>query len=59
MDLVDEEHVARLEIREQRREIAGPFDRRTARRAELAPSSTATIRASEVLPRPGGPWKST
>ena len=60
VDLVDEEHVARFEVREERREIAGPLDRRarwsrgTGRRVSIA-----TMRASEVLPRPGGPWKST
>jgi hypothetical protein len=34
------------------RSTAGPLVARN-----WAPSSTATIRASEVLPRPGGPWK--
>ena len=34
MDLVDEEHVAGLEIRQQRREIAGALDRRAARHAQ-------------------------
>ena len=34
VDLVDEEHVASLEVREQRREIARPLDRRPARDAQ-------------------------
>ena len=29
MDLVDEQHVVRLEVREQRREIAGALEHRT------------------------------
>ena len=37
VDLVDEQHVAGLEVREQRREIAGPLDRRTARHAQRRP----------------------
>ena len=35
MDLVDEQHVARLEIGEQRREVAGPFEHRSRRLAQV------------------------
>ena len=35
VDLVDEQHVARAEVRQQRREVAGLFDRRAARDAQV------------------------
>ncbi len=59
MDLVDEQHVALVEIGEQRRQIAalamtGPDVARNP-----TPISRATICASVVLPSPGGPKNST
>ena len=60
VDLVDEQHVARLQIGEDARRgrrrfwITGP---EVARKP--TPSSRATICASVVLPRPGGPKSST
>ena len=59
VDLIDEQNVALFEIGEQRRKIAGLGDDGTGGRAKLTPSSRATICASVVLPRPGGPAKST
>ncbi len=35
MDFVDEQHIARLQVGEQRGEIAGAFDDRTRRRAQV------------------------
>jgi hypothetical protein len=59
MDLVDEQHVARLEAREDGREVAGPFDhgarRRTQRHAELLRDDVRERRLAEA----GGPLSST
>src|SRR5580704_17525515 len=49
MNLVDEQHISRLEIRELSPEVEW----------KLTPSSRATICASVVLPSPGGPTNST
>ena len=57
--LVDEQHVAVVEVREDRGEVAGPLERGTARGLMRAPISFAMIPASVVLPRPGGPASST
>ncbi len=35
MDLVDEQHIARLQVGQQRREIAGPFEHRTGGLAQI------------------------
>ena len=54
MDLVDEEHVAVLEVGEQRGQVAGPGqDRARPVMRSPAPISAATMPASDVLPRPG------
>ena len=56
VDLVDEQHVARLERREDRGEVALALERRARRRAEAdAELVRARSCASVVLPRPGGP----
>ena len=55
VDLVDEEHVALVEVGEYRGKISRPLDGRPARRLSLTPSSLAMTCASVVLPSPGGP----
>jgi hypothetical protein len=54
VDLVDEQDVARLQVGEDRGEVPGAGDDRPGGEAEAA-----TICASVVLPRPGGPANST
>ena len=59
VDLVDEEHVALVELREDRREVAGALQRGTRGDVQVrTPSSFATTPASVVLPSPGGPANS-
>ena len=60
VNLVDEQDVARLQVGQDRGQIAGLFEHR-ARAVERsgAPSSFAITCASVVLPRPGGPYRST
>ncbi len=53
MDLVNEEHVAFLEIGEQRREIARLGDDGAEVALKLTPSSRDMICANVVFPRPG------
>ena len=54
VDLVDEEHAARLERGEERGDVALALERRARRSARTARRArAATICASEVLPRPG------
>jgi hypothetical protein len=59
VDLVDEQHVLRLEVGEQRREVAGRSSTGPEVWRRLTPSSLAMMCASVVLPRPGGPNSST
>jgi hypothetical protein len=59
VDLVDEEHVARLERREDRRDVALALERGPATWRMPTPSSLRTICASDVLPSPGGPASRT
>ena len=60
VDLVDEQHVAVVEVGEDRGEVAGALERGPARDpAGRRSSSVAMMPASVVLPRPGGPAKST
>ena len=60
VDLVDEEHLPALEVGEQRREVARPLEHRARRAAHgRTPSSFAMTCASDVLPSPGGPQRST
>ena len=58
VDLVDEQHVAVVEVGEDRGEVAGPLERRAAVTRRPTPISAATMPASVVLPRPGGPANS-
>ena len=58
VDLVDEEDVSRLQAGEQGGQVAGALDGRPEVIRIETPISAATIIASVVLPRPGGPWKS-
>ena len=59
VDLVDEERVALLEIREDGHEIAGLLQRRPEVERMAASISLAMMLASVVLPRPGGPKRRT
>jgi hypothetical protein len=59
VDLVDEEHVALFEVRQLRREVARLGDDRAGGGAEADAEFLARICARVVLPRPGGPTKST
>ena len=59
MDLVDEQHVARLQVGEQRREIPGRSITGPEVWRRFTPSSAAMMCASVVLPSPGGPKIST
>ena len=54
VDLVDEEHGARLERGQERRDVGLALERGPAVCTNGTSSSAATIWASEVLPRPGG-----
>ena len=58
MDLVDEEHVAVVELREDGRQVAGPLQRGPDVTCRWASSSLAMIVARVVLPSPGGPENS-
>jgi hypothetical protein len=58
MDLVDEQYVAVFEIGEECGKVSGLGDHRLTSRGN-SPSSRATIWASVVLPKPGGPANST
>ena len=53
MDLIDEQYIARFEIREQRRQIARALEHRTRGLPRFTSSSLAMMFASVVLPRPG------
>ena len=55
MDLVDEQDIALLEVREDGRQIARALDGGAARRLDVRAQLVATTVASVVLPRPGGP----
>jgi hypothetical protein len=59
VDLVDEEDVARTEVRQDRREVARLLEDGARRDADWAPISRAMMWASVVLPRPGGPKRRT
>jgi len=54
MNLVDEQHIVRFEIGQQRGEVAGAFQYRAEVWRRLTPISRAMICASVVLPRQAG-----
>ena len=60
VDLVDEQHFALAEVRQDRRQVAWLLEHRArTSRGPATPSSLAITYASVVLPRPGGPYSST
>ena len=60
VDLVDEQHVVRLEGGQHRREVALALEHRAAGDVEAhAQLGRPRCPASDVLPRPGGPARST
>jgi hypothetical protein len=59
MDLVDEQHVVRLEVGQQRGQVAGALEHRPGGLAQVDAQLVGDDVASVVLPRPGGPKIST
>ena len=59
MDLVDEQHVVRLQVGQQRGEIAGALEHRAGGGAQVDAQLVGDHVLSVVLPRPGGPKIST
>jgi len=59
VDLVDEQHVVRLEVGEGRGEVARALEHGAEVWRRLTPISRAMMCASVVFPRPGGPNSST
>ena len=55
VDLINKKNVALLQVRQQGGQVAGLLDGRTDVMRICTPISCATMPASVVLPRPGGP----
>ena len=59
VDLVDEQHVARLQVRQDRGEVPRPRDGGTGGRLDLGPHLVGDHRCERGLSQTGGPEKIT